>query len=79
MLFIGIDLRHYESGNYVANDHISKRSNTVARKILFKSIQSIAMVSHYHPSHINDSYQRKKQSSERGTKKIAIATMLHFN
>lgn len=74
--FIGIDLRHYESGNYVANDHISKRGNTVARKILFKSVQSIAVVSHYHPSHINDFYQRKKkQSSERGTKKIAIATM----
>ncbi|MBB1094864.1 transposase [Limosilactobacillus sp. BG-MG3-A] len=74
--FIGIDLRHYESGNYVANDHISKRGNTVARKILFKSVQSIAVVSHYHPSHINDFYQqKKKQSSERGTKNIAIATM----
>ena len=39
--FIGIDLRHYESGDYVANDHISKRGNTVARKILFKAIQII--------------------------------------
>lgn len=39
--FIGIDLRHYESGDYVANDHISKRGNTVTRKILFKAIQII--------------------------------------
>lgn len=62
--FVGIDLRHYESGEYVATDHISKRGNPFARKILFKSIQ-------------NDFYQkRKKQSpSSSGTKKIAIATM----
>lgn len=25
--YIGIDLRHYESGNYVAGDHISKRGS----------------------------------------------------
>ncbi len=34
--YIGIDLRHYESGNFVAADHISKRDDAVARKILFK-------------------------------------------
>ena len=74
--FIGIDLRHYESGEYVATDHISKRGDAVARKILFKSIQNIAVASHFHPNHINDFYQkRKRQSSQPGTKKIAIATM----
>lgn len=74
--FIGIDLRHYESGNFVAADHISKRGNPIARKILFKSIQSIAVASHFHPTHINDFYQkRKRQSSQPGTKKIAIATI----
>lgn len=74
--FIGIDLRHYESGEYVANDHISKRGNPVARKILFKSIQNIASAAHYHPNHINDYYQRRKaESDQRGTKKIAIAAI----
>ncbi|WP_411268585.1 transposase [Limosilactobacillus reuteri] len=74
--YIGIDLRHYESGNFVAADHISKRDDAVARKILFKSIQNIAVVSHSHPNHINDFYQkRKRQSSQPGTKKIAIAAI----
>lgn len=75
--FVGIDLRHYESGNYVAADRISKRGNPIARKILFKSIQSIASAAHYHPNHINDFYQKRKKqfSLSSGTKKIAIATM----
>lgn len=74
--FIGIDLRHYESGDYVANDHISKRGNTVARKILFKAIQNIASAAHYHPNHINDYYQRRKMDAgQYGTKKIAIAAI----
>ena len=74
--FIGIDLRHYESGDYVANDHISKRGNTVARKILFKAIQNIASAAHYHPNHINDYYQRRKlENGQQGTKKIAIAAI----
>lgn len=59
--FIGINLRHYESGEYIATDHISKRGNTVARKILFKAIQNIASAAHYHPNHINDYYQRRKK------------------
>lgn len=73
--FIGIDLRHYESGEYVATDHISKRGNTVARKILFKAIQNIASAAHYHPNHINDYYQRRKKDGHHGTKKIAIASI----
>lgn len=74
--FIGIDLRHYESGNFVAVDHISKRGDAIARKILFKSIQNIVVASHFHPNHINDFYQkRKRQSSQPGTKKIAIAAI----
>ena len=74
--YIGIDLRHYESGNFVAADHISKRGDAVARKILFRSIQNIAVASHFHPNHINDFYQkRKRQSSQPGAKKIAIAAI----
>ena len=72
--FIGIDLRHYESGDYVANDHISKRGNTVARKILFKAIQNIASAAHYHPNHINDYYQRRKMDAGQfTTKTIPVA------
>ena len=44
--FIGIDLRHYESGNFLAQEHITKRGNPYARKILFKCIHNIAAASH---------------------------------
>ena len=74
--FIGIDLPPADTGSYTSPRHISKRGSTVARKLLFRAIQNIASVSRYYPNHINDYYQkRKKQSSERGTKKIAIPTM----
>ena len=43
--FIGIDLRHYESGNFLAKEHITKRGNPYARKILFKCIHNIAAAS----------------------------------
>ncbi|MFX4025232.1 transposase, partial [Streptococcus suis] len=36
--FIGIDLRHYESGNFLAKEHINNRGNPYARKILLKCI-----------------------------------------
>ena len=32
--FIGIDLKHYESGNFLAKEHITKRGNPYARKNL---------------------------------------------
>lgn len=74
--YVGIDLRHYESGKYVAADHISKRGNSLARKTLFRTIWSIVAAAKHQPNHINDFYQRKKsQSSEVSTKKIAIAAM----
>ncbi|MFT8318614.1 MAG: IS110 family transposase [Sporolactobacillus sp.] len=73
--YIGIDLRHYESGQFTAADAISKRGDAFARKILYRSIGTIASAAHYHPNHINDYYQRKKQSPGAKTKKIAIAAV----
>lgn len=73
--FVGIDLRHYASGNYVAADRISKRGNPYARKILYNTVIDMISVSRYSPSHINDYYQNKKQSSQNSSKKIAIASM----
>lgn len=73
--YIGIDLRHYESGQYTAADSISRRGDALARKILYRSIGTIASAARYHPNHINDYYQRKKQSPGTSTKKIAIAAV----
>ncbi|MGT2683500.1 IS110 family transposase, partial [Streptococcus porci] len=57
--FIGIDLRHYESGNFIAKEHITKRGNPYARKILFKCIHNIASASHTNPCHIADFYEKR--------------------
>lgn len=46
--FVGIDLRHYESGNSVAADHISKRGNSYARKLLYRTIGNIASAARNH-------------------------------
>ncbi|GAA5363152.1 hypothetical protein BOVMAS03_16790 [Streptococcus uberis] len=74
--FIGIDLRHYESGNFLAKEHITKRGNPYARKILFKSIHNIASASHTNPCHIADFYKkRKRQSQVTSTKPHTIASI----
>lgn len=74
--FIGIDLRHYESGIYLAQEHITKRGNPYARKILFKTIHNITTAGHYHPYHIAEFYEkRKRQSQVISTKSATIAAM----
>ncbi|QLL55833.1 IS110 family transposase [Streptococcus suis] len=74
--FIGIDLRHYESGNFLAKEHITKRGNPYARKILFKCIHNIASASHTNPCHIADFYEkRKRQSQTTSTKPHTIASI----
>ncbi|MFD0846229.1 IS110 family transposase [Streptococcus saliviloxodontae] len=74
--FIGIDLRHYESGNFIAKEHITKRGNPYARKILFKCIHNIASASHTNPCHIADFYEkRKRQSTIASTKPHTIASI----
>ena len=60
--FIGIDLRHYESGNFLVKEHITKRGNPYARKILFKCIHNIAAASHTNPCHIEDFYEKRKRA-----------------
>lgn len=74
--FIGIDLRHYESGIYLAQEHITKRGNPYARKILLKTIHNITTAGHYHPCHIAEFYEkRKRQSQVISTKSATIAAM----
>ena len=74
--FIGIDLRHYESRNFLAKEHITKRGNPFARKILFKCVHNIASASHTNPCHIADFYEkRKRQSQVTSTKPHTIASI----
>ena len=70
--FIG----HYESGNFLTKEHITKPGNPYARKILFKCIHNIASASHTNPCHIADFYKkRKRQSTIASTKPHTIASI----
>ena len=62
--YIGIDLRHYESGNFLAKEHITRRGNPYARKILLKCIHKIASASHTNPGYIADFYEKRKRQSQ---------------
>ncbi|MCK3884971.1 IS110 family transposase [Streptococcus suis] len=75
--FIGIDLRHYESGNFLAKEHITKRGNPYARKILFKCIHNIASASHTNPCHIADFYEKRKRQSQTTSKKPHTIASIH--
>lgn len=79
--FVGIDLRHYESGNFIATDHISKRGDHIARAILFRAIANIVSAGRYQPSRVNDYYREHKKKLPKvngkavGTKKVTVAAM----
>ena len=74
--FIGIVLKHYESGDFLGQEHITKHGNPYARKILYKCIQNIASASHTNPCHIANFYEkRKRQSIIASTKPHTIASI----
>ena len=74
--FIGIDLKHYKSRDFLGQEHITKHGNPYARKILYKCIHNIASASHTNPCHIADFYEkRKRQSQTTSTKPHTIASI----
>ena len=78
--YVGIDLIEYQSGNYTAEQHIRKRGNAYARKIMYRAIINIVSAAKYTPTRISEAYKRKKQSAQsKRTKKIAVAAMSQLN
>ena len=75
--FISIALRHYESGNFLAQEHITKRGNPYARKILFKCIHNITSASHTIPYHIADFYEKRKRQSQTTSAKLHTIASIH--
>ena len=59
--FVGIDIRRYQSGTYFGQDHINKRGNPVARKLLYFTIGNMIRQQHAKPNHIVDYYYRLKE------------------
>lgn len=75
--FIGIDPGRYQSGQQDNPLAISKHGNSIARKILYRTIVQMETVKKKRPCHITDYYDNKKRAShkKKGFKKFAIAAM----
>jgi transposase len=59
--YVGIDIRRYQSGTYLGQDHINKRGNPIARKLLYFTIGNMIRQQHANPNHIVDYYYRLKE------------------
>lgn len=71
--FIGIDLVEIQSGEYTAQQHITKHGNPHARKLLYWTI--INMVnSTAKPNHIRDYYIKRQETASR-KKPVLVSCM----
>lgn len=75
--FVGIDIRHFQSGNYIGKDHINKQDNPKGRKILYFAIRNMIRQQHVAPNHLVDYYYKLKKQPV--PKKEKIATVACMN
>ena len=59
--FVGIDIRRYQSGTYLGQDHINKRGNPIAHRLLYFTVGNMIRQQHAHSNHIVDYYYRLKE------------------
>ena len=59
--FVGIDIRRYQSGTYLGQDHINKRGNPIARKLLYFTVGNMIRQQHANSIQIVDYYYRLKE------------------
>ena len=64
-IYIGIDIRRYQSGNILYKDKINKRGNNKLRKILFYMIQMMITLSQKTNNHLVDYYDKLKKQPQR--------------
>lgn len=75
--FVGIDIRRFQSGKYIGKDHINKRGNPKARKILYFTIRNMIRQQRAAPNHLVDYYYKLKRQPI--PKKEKIATVACIN
>lgn len=70
--YVGIDIQRYQSGNSGIYDRISKRGNTLARKILYIVISNMIRSQKAGPNHIVNYYYRAKEKPRAKKHKVAV-------
>ncbi|WP_134645317.1 transposase, partial [Weissella cibaria] len=71
--FIGLDLTEIQSGDYVAQRHITKHGNPHVRKILYWTVVNM-ISSTAQPNHIRDRYEKKRATATR-KKPLLVSSM----
>lgn len=75
--YVGIDIRRYQSGKYTGQDHINKRGNRKARKILYVIITNMIRSQRHAPNHVVDYYYTKKQPPFNKCHKVAVIACMN--
>ncbi|AEA00685.1 IS110 family RNA-guided transposase [Aerococcus sp. Group 1] len=75
--YVGIDIRRYQSGKFIGRDHINKRGNKKARKILYIIITNMIRAQRHAPNHIVDYYYTKKQPPFNKCHKVAVIACMN--
>lgn len=75
--FVGIDIRRYQSGNYTGQDHINKRGNPKARKILFFTVRNMIRQQKAAPNHLVDYYYKLKKQPVPKKDKVAVVACMN--
>lgn len=75
--YVGIDIRRYQSGTYAGRDHINKRGNAHARRLLYLIILNMIRAQNSAPSHIIDYYYKLKTTTPSKPHKVAVIACIN--
>lgn len=75
--FVGVDTRRYQSGKYIAQEHMNKHENPKARKNLYFIMMNMIWQQAAAPNHIVDYYYKLKTQPSPKKHKVALIACIN--
>ena len=75
--FVGVDTRRYQSGKYIAQEHMNKHGNPKARKNLYFIVMNMIRQQAAGPNHIVDYYYKLKTQPSPKKHKVALIACIN--
>ena len=75
--FVGVDTRRYQSGKYIAQEHMNKHGNPKARKNLYFIMMNMIRQQAAAPNHIVDYYYKLKTQPSPKKHKVALVACIN--
>lgn len=75
--FVGVDTRRYQSGKYIAQEHMNKHGNPKARKNLYFIMMNMIRQQAAAPNHIVDYYYKLKTQPSSKKHKVALVACIN--